>query len=440
MTTVEHEVLTWDNGSSDETPKELRRFSDGYILSSQNVGVAPAWRELVKLAKYPYICLLNNDTEIQTFGWLRTMIGEMTDRTGVVCPTVSWGAPMQMTGKEWVGCTYADRYPYAVCWLIRRSVYDEVGGIEHPGRGIAGADDADFAFKLYREGYSVRVTPNVFLWHYGGASSHRGPERERWLKEWQTTGKAFNEKWQKELSSEEKQPLITVTVLSCGRLDYLKRTMESFFRATDYLNFETVVVDNGSNEELVRWLLDQPWLDVLVHNRENEGIGYAMNQANKEVRGQYVLHLEDDWEFVSVEGERRRWIEDAMEILDTFSDIGQVRFRIRPEGQYGQFNLTVAETRETPGGVGCRVLKVADRDGGIWGGYTNNPSLMRSSYIEEFPEFELQNQENRFAAIFNRKYRSSKLREDMCHHIGEESAFTEESARRFATPHVGRRQ
>ncbi len=54
------------------------------------------------------------------------------------------------------------------------------------------------------------------------------------------------------------KPLVSVGVVNCNRLHYLKSCLESFLECTeDYTNKEVIVVDNASTEEgTEEYLLD----------------------------------------------------------------------------------------------------------------------------------------------------------------------------------------
>src|SRR5690625_3249491 len=71
------------------------------------------------------------------------------------------------------------------CLLVRKSVFDEVGGLDEEHLAIA-FNDVDFCLKVREAGYRNIWTPYAELYHHESAS--RGPEdteknRERFLRE-----------------------------------------------------------------------------------------------------------------------------------------------------------------------------------------------------------------------------------------------------------------
>ena len=100
-------------------------------------------------------------------------------------------------------------------------------------------------------------------------------------------------------------PLVSVCVLSFNRVDYLKKTLESFRSTCTYPSIEWVIVDNGSTDEAVEYITSLVWVDKRVMNPENMGMGYAMNQARNAAEGEYFFNLENDWLFFY----RSNWLE-----------------------------------------------------------------------------------------------------------------------------------
>jgi GT2 family glycosyltransferase len=89
-----------------------------------------------------------------------------------------------------------------------------------------------------------------------------------------------------------------VIIVSYNNLDYLKQCLESIWAKTVYPNFEVLVVDNGSQPEVVEYLLasarNEPRLKVIL-NGQNLGFA-AANNVGIEAAGQceYVVLLNND--------------------------------------------------------------------------------------------------------------------------------------------------
>jgi GT2 family glycosyltransferase len=101
------------------------------------------------------------------------------------------------------------------------------------------------------------------------------------------------------MSSHERQaestpPDVSVVIVSWNVRDLLKQTLESLYRETHDVTFESIVVDNGSTDGSVK-LVQQAWKQVrLIPLPENKGFAVGNNVGFKEARGRYVLLLNSD--------------------------------------------------------------------------------------------------------------------------------------------------
>lgn len=121
--------------------------------------------------------------------------------------------------------------------------------------------------------------------------------------------------------SNEKQALVSVLIPTWNRKEILSKNLENLFQST-YRNFEILVVDNGSTDGTALFLQERfPGVRV-VRLDENQGPVRARNVGLKQVRGDYVVFLDDDC-----------WLEpDAVEkmvrIFNKDPSIGAVLFKI----------------------------------------------------------------------------------------------------------------
>jgi len=131
-------------------------------------------------------------------------------------------------------------------------------------------------------------------------------------------------------------------------------------------NVKTILVDNGSNKEMVRWLTEQKYIDILILNKENRGISRARNQALEWVDGDYVIMIDGDitpvyksfnamieyieehkdekigcigaasYQYTAIYGERTPCL-DKIEKIDEGNQLGTVSGRPIAWTQYGVF-------------------------------------------------------------------------------------------------------
>jgi hypothetical protein len=120
------------------------------------------------------------------------------------------------------------------------------------------------------------------------------------------------------------EPLVTIGVVSCNRLHFLKALMESARRCIDYPNLQWIVVDNASIEPSLRDYVEG--LDFVDHkvfrperSPSTEHIE-AMNLIVEKSRADYLMILPEDVQFI-VEGP---WMRDFVEVLDTNRHLGNI--------------------------------------------------------------------------------------------------------------------
>ena len=67
-----------------------------------------------------------------------------------------------------------------------------------------------------------------------------------------------------------------------------------------YPNLELIVSDDGTKPSIKKFLHDLA-IDKLVTSETNQGLGANSNKGIKAGTGEYILHLQDDFECVSTE-------------------------------------------------------------------------------------------------------------------------------------------
>jgi glycosyltransferase involved in cell wall biosynthesis len=115
-------------------------------------------------------------------------------------------------------------------------------------------------------------------------------------------------------------PLVTIGVVSYNRLHYLRVLLESLRLCADYPRLEWIVVDGGSVEPGLRDYLESlGFLDRLEFAPCTHA--EAMNAIVEEARGEFLLLLPEDIQFIA----RGRWLDDLVEIAAR-PGIGHVTF------------------------------------------------------------------------------------------------------------------
>lgn len=112
---------------------------------------------------------------------------------------------------------------------------------------------------------------------------------------------------------------ITTFVLSCNRLPVLDKTLQSFWKTSDYKTKMVIVDDSaepGVFETLVEKYGDQ--CDVICFPR-NRSQWWAMDFMVSYCDSEYIFYLEDDWELL-----QPGYLKTSKEILEKHRDIGTV--------------------------------------------------------------------------------------------------------------------
>ena len=184
-------------------------------------------------------------------------------------------------------------------------------------------------------------------------------------------------------------PSIAIIVLSWNSKALLKKCLSTLTEKTDYSNYHTIVVDNGSSNESVAWIKEEfPCVDTIALDRNfgfsignNKGIAYAIKNHNP----RYVLLLNNDTEII-----QENWLRKLVLVAESNKSIGIVGSKlIYPDGtvQYigtkldmkglswlkPQKHPNLPEIYEVDGVLGaCFLIKreVIEKIGGLDSGFT----------------------------------------------------------------------
>jgi len=172
---------------------------------------------------------------------------------------------------------------------------------------------------------------------------------------------------------------VTVVLTSCGRLDLLTRTIESFNKFNTYPITKFLLIDDSGDkkfkEEANKILssLLKEYDYSLIFNKKRQGQIKSIDYAYNLVETQYIFHLEDDWKFY-----QSYFIEHSFKLMDVDSKLITVWLRElndtmdHPVGKDYKF-VTYLEDNQ-PLFV-SKFFYLEDFKG--WSGFTFNPGLRR---------------------------------------------------------------
>ena len=128
-----------------------------------------------------------------------------------------------------------------------------------------------------------------------------------------------------------KNTLVSVTILTYNRPEFLKKTLDSFLSGTTYDNLEFLIWANSADDPTKKLINSYDIFSYKYFSPDNKGIGIPRNILNEEAKGKYILHLEEDWELKNENNDD--YVSRACDVLENHSSVGQVLFR---KGVFGK--------------------------------------------------------------------------------------------------------
>jgi N-acetylglucosaminyl-diphospho-decaprenol L-rhamnosyltransferase len=202
---VRVEPIVVDDASPEDPAPVIDRHSSlplRFIRAERNLGYAEANNRGLQAATGDYILFLNSDTELPADALARLVnYLECHPEVGGVAPLhrgtdgevqrTCYGFPTLPVGWVWDSLAHRRRPDHPVvraftladwdhqserdvehaqtsCLLVRREVYDRIGGMDP--KLFLFYNDTDFCFRMSRAGYPIRFVPEVEILHHGSAS------------------------------------------------------------------------------------------------------------------------------------------------------------------------------------------------------------------------------------------------------------------------------
>jgi GT2 family glycosyltransferase len=161
---------------------------------------------------------------------------------------------------------------------------------------------------------------------------------------------------------------ITLVLTSCGRLDLLRRTVESLFTCNTHAFHRSILID-GSCEPRVYEEIENTYKTrfEMIFNESNLGQAATIDRAYAEVDTEYIFHCEDDWDFHGA-----GFVEESLEILLENPGLLQVWIRDHDDSSHPR----LPRIYFTSSGVPYRRLCPNHRG---WRGFSWSPGLRRLS-------------------------------------------------------------
>lgn len=217
--TIPYEVILVDDGS-DPPLSDLLSATPGLrvLRMPVNSGFVGAARLGADEAQGSSVLFLNNDTAV-TAGWIEAMHRRlMRPGVGMVgAQLVSWNGSVQEAGgivwddgsatnygrgehPDAPAVSFARTVDYCsgACLMIRRSLYDELGGFD-PAYAPGYYEDVDLAFRVRQRGLRVEYEPRARVYHQEGGTA--GTDPRAGMKRFQEANRGvLAERWARDLT------------------------------------------------------------------------------------------------------------------------------------------------------------------------------------------------------------------------------------------------
>ena len=208
-TDVPSRLLIVDNGSESRVRRALEAvrpqdaIQDVVLLQNEtNEGFRKGMNRGLRASRAPYVCLLNNDTQVTT-GWLKRMVevAEAHPEIGVLNPSSNIFGDRPCAGESLeahAGCLVSRRGEWVevgtcigFCLLIKRAVIDQIGVLIEEEPAFFFEDD-DYSRRAQAAGFFCAVVPSAYVYHAEHGSIRQLPLRERVFRE---SRRAYRRRW-----------------------------------------------------------------------------------------------------------------------------------------------------------------------------------------------------------------------------------------------------
>ncbi|QUS58918.1 hypothetical protein [Pseudovibrio brasiliensis] len=202
---------------------------------------------------------------------------------------------------------------------------------------------------------------------------------------------------------------VTSCITSCGRLDLLSKTLDSFMPDHQGNFAKSLIIDDANTKEIRSWVeRNYPETEVLL-NQPQLGQMKSIDKMYAHVTTPYIFHGEDDWMFQAGDT-----IEACKKVLSAEPKVSVVCVRkLSDLQQRFQENCI----RKEVDGV-CYALMPVDIHP-EWLSFSFNPGLVRKSLWDRYGPYERYGTEERISMVMKKDgWMVAFLDPGACHHIG----------------------
>lgn len=173
FTTANMKVFVINNGES-----YPERIAISPLLSyhrmDKNLGWMGGINAGAKMGTGKYILMLNDDTQVlpNDRGWLAKMVRYLEEHpdTAAVVPMSNLVMGYQHFANYNMPPAVSVSYVSNFCTLIRRDVFEKIGGLDE---ALPGGDDIDMSIRVKDLGLKLVIMRDVFMYHHGFVTGNR---------------------------------------------------------------------------------------------------------------------------------------------------------------------------------------------------------------------------------------------------------------------------
>jgi len=287
------EIVVICNGCTDGTREYLDSLKLDflrYIWFDEPLGCSGGFNIGVENCDTEYIIYLNNDViflDQPKNQWLNLYLKELTNSSGIV------GHNCIASDFTELGISKSIFFVEFYCVLFKKSIYDEIGGLDK--ELLSCTEDCDWCIRLKQHGYSIAYTNKPRIVHKGRVTRND-------LVPMETEGisniNLIKKHWSYLMSIDNIKYSIVIPTYNHLE-DALRPCMESILRHMDIKNnnIEFIIVCNGCNDGTVEYLNSiKSRFHRLVILEYNEPLGYtkSTNLGIQQCNGEYVVLLNND--------------------------------------------------------------------------------------------------------------------------------------------------
>ena len=322
------ELCVADDASTDpRIHKILKHYSSEesrikVVFRKENGHISIASNSALEIATGQWIALLDHDDLLAEHAlfWVADAINRNPD-VGLIYSDEDKISETGERSDPYFKCAWNPDLFYShnmICHLgvYKRELVKDIGGFR---KGFEGAQDYDLALRYIEKlnPKHIRHIPKVlYHWRLHSQSTASGTEAKPYA---MLAGeRAINEHFarmgikgkvtlgaygfQPIYELPEPLPLVSIIIPTRNGLSLLKQCLESIFHKTTYLNYEVIVVDNGSDDrDTIQYLDNLSKSNKIMLIRDDSPFNYSAlnNNAVAHARGEIVALINNDIEVIS---------------------------------------------------------------------------------------------------------------------------------------------